>query len=196
MSEIKLLEVRYLGRVKNRQDGSQTAYGFCNNRWSVAVTKAALYSYFGLSSRPGEASTLYNVLGVATIATDDEIKTSWRRLIKQWHPDRSKEPGSREQFEAIQNAYTILSTKRAKYNAGLALQASLGKTRIDTGLIDAEFGYRSPLRCGYIMGEGCNQQGKFTIEKILEWQDIISPLGLTLVTYWVMGEDRPQESWV
>jgi hypothetical protein len=196
MNEIRLLEIRYLGRVKNRPDGSQTAFGFCSNKWSVAITKAALYAYFGLSDRPGEANTLYNVLGVATTTTDEEIKSAWRRLIKQWHPDRCRESDARTQFDAIQHAYTVLSTKRAKYDAGLALQASLKKTVEATDILNQEYGYRAPLRCGWILGEGCNKVGKFTIEKILQWADIVNAQGQTLIAYWVMGEDKPQETWI
>jgi DnaJ-class molecular chaperone len=46
-------------------------------------------------------------------------------MAMQWHPDRCREPDARRQFDAIKHAYDVLSTKRAKYDAGLALQASL-----------------------------------------------------------------------
>lgn len=196
MGETKLLEIRYIGRVKNRPDGSQTAFGLSSGRWSVAITKAALYAYFGLSSKPGEATTLYNVLGVAQDAAQEDVKKSYKRLAKQWHPDISKEPGSREQFEAIQNAYSVLSTKRAKYDAGLALQASLIKAPNATDFFNQEYGYRSPLRCGWILGEGSTKAGKFVVEKIWQWEDITNAIGQTLIVSWVMGEDKHRETWV
>lgn len=195
MGEIRLLEVRYLGRVKERSDGSQAAFGYCNGKWSVAIPKTVLYAYFGLSSRPGEANTLYNVLGISPTAAETEIKSAYRRLAKQWHPDRCKESDARKQFETIQNAYEVLNTKRAKYDAGLALQGSLKKTQEVTDLMNQEYGYRSPLRCGYILAEGCAKSGKFVVEKILQWADIVNAQGQTLIVSWVMGEDKHRETW-
>lgn len=194
MSEIKLLEVRYLGRVKNRPDGSETAFGYCNNTWSVAITKAALYAYFCMSERPGEAATLYSTLGVNAVATDAEIKTAWKRLVKQWHPDLCKEQDARKQFDAIQHAYGVLSTKRAKYDAGLMLQASLAKVPQPLDA-DQEYGYRSPLRCGYILAEGSNKSGKFTVSKIIQWNDITNSHGQVLVVSWQYGDKHHTEAW-
>lgn len=195
--EIKLLEVRYLGRAKNRADGSETAYGWCNGTWTVAITKKALYEWFGVSSRPGEAATLYNVLGVTTTATPEELKKAWRRLVKQWHPDHCRESDAKSQFQAIQGAYEILSgSRRAKYDAGLALQASMGSTAAETDILNQEYGYRSPLRCGYILGQGAQGRGKFVIENILGWQDIVNARGQMLVSSYVYGAEGPTEDWV
>ena len=36
----------------------------------------------------------YEVLGVSKGATDEEIKRSFRKLAKQYHPDVNKEPGA------------------------------------------------------------------------------------------------------
>lgn len=194
MSEIKLIEVRYIGRVKVRVDGSQTAFGYSNNTWSVAITKSALYAWFGLSTRPGEAVTLYNVLCVPQTATAEEIKKAYRRLALQWHPDKCKESDAAKQFHAIQHAYDILkSDKRSKYDAGLALQSSM---KAVTNTTDDEFGYRSPLRCGYILGEGMQKSGKFVVEKILQWQDIVNATGKTLVVSWPPGADKHTEAWL
>ena len=195
--EIRLFEVRYLGRCKNRADGTETAYGWCNGTWTVAITKAALYQWFGIDNRPGEAGTLYNVLGVTTTATTEDLKKAWRRLAKQWHPDVSRESGTRQQFQAIQNAYEILnSPKRAKYDAGLALQASMEGTAAATDILNQEYGYRSPLRCGYILGQGAQGRGKFVIESILGWQDIVNAHGQMLVSSYVYGAEGPTEDWV
>ena len=195
--ETRLFEVRYVGRCKNRPDGSETAYGWCGGTWTVAITKKALYEWFGISVRPGEAGTLYNVLGVTTTAAADELKKAWKRLAKQWHPDVSKEAGTRQQFQAIQNAYEILSgPRRAKYDAGLALQGSMGRVQTATDLLNDEYGYRSPLRCGYILGQGEQNRSKFVIESILGWQDIVNARGQTLVSSYVYGDEEPIERWV
>jgi molecular chaperone DnaJ len=60
----------------------------------------------------------YEILGVARGATDDEIKKSFRRLAKQYHPDANKEQGAEARFIEINEAYEVLSDqqKRAAYD--------------------------------------------------------------------------------
>ena len=60
----------------------------------------------------------YEVLGVSKNATDEEIKRSFRKLAKQYHPDVNKEPGADEKFKEIGEAYAILSdeNKRQQYD--------------------------------------------------------------------------------
>lgn len=194
MTEIKLLDVRYVGRCKKRENGSSTAYGWVNKAWSVAFTQTALYQWFGVPTTPGEAATLYGVLGIAKSVTDDEIKKAFRRAAKQSHPDLSREPDARKQFEAIKHAYDVLSSKRARYDAGLALEATLGDK--STATQEDEYGYRSPLRCGWILGQGAyNGRKKFVVEKILGWEDIVNASGKTLVSSWIYGNDEPTEVW-
>lgn len=60
----------------------------------------------------------YEVLGVTKTATDDEIKKSYRRLAKKYHPDVNKEADAAEKFKEVQEAYEVLSDtqKRANYD--------------------------------------------------------------------------------
>lgn len=60
----------------------------------------------------------YEVLGVDKNASDDEIKSAFRRLAKKYHPDVSKEEDAAEKFKEAQEAYAVLSDKdkRAKYD--------------------------------------------------------------------------------
>lgn len=65
------------------------------------------------------AKDLYEVLEVSKTATDDEIKKSYRKLAKKYHPDLN--PGNKEaeaKFKEISEAYEILSDsqKRANYD--------------------------------------------------------------------------------
>ena len=59
----------------------------------------------------------YEVLGVSKSASKDEIKSAYRKLAKQYHPD-NKETGSEEKFKEIQEAYDVLydDNKRATYD--------------------------------------------------------------------------------
>ena len=60
----------------------------------------------------------YEVLGVSKDADEKEIKSAFRKLAKQYHPDVSKEPNAAEKFKEAQEAYAVLSDpdKRAQYD--------------------------------------------------------------------------------
>jgi curved DNA-binding protein CbpA len=64
---------------------------------------------------------LYNVLGIAPNAGEDEIKKVYRSLAMRYHPDRNQEPGADARFKAIAKAYEVLSdpVKREEYNQSL-----------------------------------------------------------------------------
>ncbi len=60
----------------------------------------------------------YEVLGVSKSASQDEIKSAFRKLAKKYHPDVSKEPNAAEKFKEAQEAYAVLSddAKRRQYD--------------------------------------------------------------------------------
>jgi len=64
------------------------------------------------------ARDYYEVLGVARNASKDDIKRSFRKLARQYHPDVSKEPDAEAKFKEINEAYEVLSDddKRARYD--------------------------------------------------------------------------------
>ena len=59
----------------------------------------------------------YEILGVSKTASQDEIKSAFRKLAKKYHPDVSKEENAAEKFKECQEAYAVLSdeTKRKQY---------------------------------------------------------------------------------
>lgn len=60
----------------------------------------------------------YEILGVPRTASADEIKSAFRKLARQYHPDVSKEADAEEKFKEINEAYSVLSDpeKRARYD--------------------------------------------------------------------------------
>jgi molecular chaperone DnaJ len=64
----------------------------------------------------------YEVLGVPRTANPDEIKTAYRRLAREYHPDLNKgnPKVAEEKFKELSEAYEVLAdeTKRKHYDAG------------------------------------------------------------------------------
>ncbi|XP_057429216.1 chaperone protein dnaJ A6, chloroplastic-like [Lotus japonicus] len=60
----------------------------------------------------------YSTLGVSKNASKSEIKSAYRKLARNYHPDVNKEPGAEQKFKDISNAYEVLSDdeKRSIYD--------------------------------------------------------------------------------
>ncbi len=74
----------------------------------------------------------YETLGVPRTASADEIKRAYRRLAKQYHPDRNpNDPGAEAKFKKVQEAYSVLgdAKKREDYDR----YGRAGQVRTDPG---------------------------------------------------------------
>jgi DnaJ-class molecular chaperone len=63
----------------------------------------------------------YDILGVKRSASEAEVKQAFRKLAKQYHPDRNaKDPKAKEKFNEVNSAYEILGDKekRGQFDRG------------------------------------------------------------------------------
>jgi DnaJ-class molecular chaperone len=56
----------------------------------------------------------YEILGLTKSASTAEIKSAYRKLALQWHPDRNKAANANEKFKEINEAYAVLSDPKKK----------------------------------------------------------------------------------
>ncbi|MGV2872057.1 DnaJ domain-containing protein [Colwellia sp. E150_009] len=59
----------------------------------------------------------FEQLGVSRAATTIEIKKAYKKLANKYHPDRNDSSEAKEKFQAIQEAYDVISDpkKRSLY---------------------------------------------------------------------------------
>ena len=92
-----------------------------------------------------EKRDYYEVLGVSKTATDKEIKSAFRRLAKQYHPDVNKAPDAEEKFKEIQEAYAVLSdeNRRKQYDqfGHAAFQGGAGSSQGFGGFDFSDFDF-------------------------------------------------------
>lgn len=66
----------------------------------------------------------YKILGVSHDASQDEIKNTFRRLVKEWHPDKHKGQSTEKRMSEINKAYEVLSDENTRKNYDRYFNAS------------------------------------------------------------------------
>jgi curved DNA-binding protein CbpA len=61
----------------------------------------------------------YSVLGVNKEASENEIKSAYRKLAKKWHPDVNSDPNATKVFQGIKDAFEVLGNpeRKARYDS-------------------------------------------------------------------------------
>src|ERR1700752_3271658 len=98
---------------------------------------------------PVQFRDYYETLGVAKTASEDEIRSAFRKLARKYHPDVAKDKKvAEEKFKQINEAYEVLSDpeKRQKYD-------QLGANWNQPG------GFQPPPQWGQQPGGGFYQYG-------------------------------------
>ncbi len=106
--------------------GGRRSRASCSTWWRRAIARTGRCSDPPAWWCPGEAAMPalkdpYKTLGVDRKATDDEIKKAYRKLARQYHPDRNPgDAAAEDRFKEVQEANSILSDpeKRRSYDSG------------------------------------------------------------------------------
>src|SRR3712207_9517374 len=89
------------------------------------------------------ARDYYEVLGVGRGSSPEEIKKAYRKLAREYHPDRNPDDTAAEKrFKEIQQAYDTLSDpeRRKQYDAGGMFGGVGGGRRGEAGGVTADLG--------------------------------------------------------
>ena len=228
----RTLRVEYLGQCKEREDRNISALATLNaqnpwmdyqqNRpqydWRVEFPEDVLKDFFMASpGRSGKGQTFYQVLCVVESATDEQIKTAYRRLSMQWHPDRCKEEDATERFMEINEAHDVLRDplKRKRYDVGLSFEREAVQQAERAQEAEnaprwhwdargcRRSGYtgprhfRAPFRCGVVVVEGQQGMKRFKVTKILSWDDITDTVtGRVMSTSWNKSTKSINVEWI
>ncbi|XP_072024887.1 dnaJ homolog subfamily C member 16-like isoform X1 [Amphiura filiformis] len=140
----------------------------------------------------------YSVLGVSRRASQREIKRTYKKLAREWHPDKNNEPNAQEKFIQIQQAYEIVGDedKRRQYDLHGIVDDG-GQQRSQQG------GYQTFNFGGFNFkfqnqNSGFRQSHRVTLSK---YDDVIAPQSyhkpwlLLVIANWCFNCVRVEEVW-
>jgi len=111
-----------LGRLSEAMHAAMEALNLTSDkRRKDELTK--IFVDLLMQDRDGEKEkqrNLYDILGVAKDATQEEIKKAYRKLALKYHPDKNDDPLAQKMFVELSDAYSILSDPelRSQYDGG------------------------------------------------------------------------------
>jgi len=118
----------------------------------------------------------YKILGIEKNAEEDEIKKAYRKLAKQWHPDKNPDNKKAEdRFKQISEAYDVLSdvAKRKKFDDFINVRSTNYSYRTASDFSQKEYEtefseffkqfFRKKRQKKYSYFKGDDLRGKITI---------------------------------
>jgi molecular chaperone DnaJ len=81
----------------------------------------------------GQQSTHYNTLGIDFSAGQSTIKSAYRSLAKQFHPDSNQALDNHDRIAAINNAYEVLGNPQRREFYDRSIGIASGRRRVQVG---------------------------------------------------------------
>jgi len=144
------------------------------------------------------ATDFYALLGVPPDATTAQIKSAYRKLAKQYHPDLNDSSDAAERFREITEAYDTLTDpdRRRRYDRLHGIRTGTSGTS-GTSSGNASSGHRARTHSGSANGNGSQVASK--ILKVLEdiwleirrWNPEIPPVVIIIAS----GTDSKHPRW-
>ena len=212
--KLVFMQVIYLGAAGPVSPGTYQARGLIKEvgaggrnllegvSWGGVFPRSVLKAWFMPNATGGTGDVLtanyFDLFGVKDTATEAEIKSAYRKMLFQWHPDTCREADAGLVTKRVVAAYEVLKDPitRGRYGVGLALESGLSKRQKQGDTYKGVQVWKPPLRCGSVC---CKAVGSWAVSwhvnQILSWQPIVDGQR-QLVTSWAAGSSEPHLEWV
>ena len=198
-TETRRYFVRYIGTPKDHGDGRLRSFGMTRqDDYELIFSLDVFLDFFQIKTpakKPSLPKNHYERLNVVPAATAADIKKSYYRLARQYHPDVCQEPWANEVFAAYAESYEILSDRimRKRYDLSLSWGNDHDLPDPLETPADESAEFELPTRCGILVLQGYSMIGRFVVTKIVTWEPVKNDMGLTLETRWKQG--KIEENW-
>lgn len=78
----------------------------------------------------------YDLFEIHSDASQDEVESAYRSLVKDYHPDRNDSPDAEEKFKTIQKAYNILTDEKERHKYDELGHSNYVRSYIASGSLD------------------------------------------------------------
>jgi molecular chaperone DnaJ len=134
----------------NTSSSSSSSFSIRRNLYPTSIS-----SYSNVATKPGfrtsrtslQMSTrnqtnrdFYQILGVTRSADSKEIKSAYRKLAKQYHPDANPGNDTTEKFQEINRAYEVLNDPDLKRKYDMYGEAGIGTSAASDATAGSPFG--------------------------------------------------------
>lgn len=107
--------------------------GFAKNARTFPVYGRESPTSLFMSSRQQTGRDFYRILGINRNADTKEIKSAFRRLAKQYHPDANPGKDTTEQFQEVNRAYEVLKNPDLKKKYDMFGEQGVGTSAASEG---------------------------------------------------------------